>query len=263
MFPLGDKHVLLISPAPLKKAIYFVGTYAEHKFTPETQGVLDCGGHFYAPQTMADNQGRRLMWGWLWEGRNEQAVHEAGWAGVMSLPRVLTLRSDGTLGMTPVPELEALRGERGRWQHIPIGRDSSHHYFGVQGDQLEIYAEFELGSCEAVGLRLRCARDDQECTWIIYDRAAGRLEIDRGRSSLDPRAFRIPHGGPLTLADGEELRLHIFVDRSVIEVYGNERACATTRVYPTRVDCLGVGPLARGGRGTLNDLDIWMMRSIW
>ncbi|MDQ2998687.1 MAG: glycoside hydrolase family 32 protein, partial [Chloroflexota bacterium] len=47
-FPLGDKHVLLISPIPLRKTLYLVGTYADHRFTPERTGVLDAGGHYYA-----------------------------------------------------------------------------------------------------------------------------------------------------------------------------------------------------------------------
>jgi len=94
LFPLGEKHVLLVSVWEHGRpyyAVYFVGSYVNHRFLPETQCIVDGGGHFYAPQTLRDDQRRRLMWGWLWEGRSIAHQQAAGWAGVMSLPRLLRL----------------------------------------------------------------------------------------------------------------------------------------------------------------------------
>jgi beta-fructofuranosidase len=67
-------------------------------------------------------RGRRILLGWLWEGRSKEAQKEAGWAGVMSLPRVLSLNADGSLCCMPAPALQTLRGESSHVQ----GRDSSH-----------------------------------------------------------------------------------------------------------------------------------------
>ncbi|MGH2562481.1 MAG: GH32 C-terminal domain-containing protein, partial [Thermomicrobiales bacterium] len=61
----------------------------------------------------------------------------------------------------------------------------------------------------------------------------------------------------------EPLRLHVFLDGSVIEVFANGRASITDRIYPSRPDSLGVGLLARAGRATLTSLDVWEMDSIW
>ena len=36
---------------------------------------------------------------------------------------------------------------------------------------------------------------------------------------------------PFRLAEGEELRLDIFIDRSVVEVYANDRQAICRRVY--------------------------------
>ena len=58
---------------------------------------LDYGGrYFYAPQSFADEHGRRIMFGWLQEGRTDDAMVEAGWSGVMCLPRVATLDAEGS-----------------------------------------------------------------------------------------------------------------------------------------------------------------------
>jgi beta-fructofuranosidase len=65
--------------------------------------------------------------------------------------------------------------------------------------------------------------------------------------------------GPLSLAAGEHLRLHVFIDQSVIEVFANERACITSRVYPARADSDGLRPFGDGFIGA----DVWQMASIW
>jgi beta-fructofuranosidase len=52
------------------------------------------------------------LWGWAWEARVDPCAHEAGWAGVLTLPRELPLADDGSVGRRPARELLTLRGER-------------------------------------------------------------------------------------------------------------------------------------------------------
>jgi beta-fructofuranosidase len=268
-FPLGDRHVLLISAHVGEEGrglhtVYFVGTYAGHEFTPQVLRKLDFGDtSFYAPQTLLDDKGRRIMFGWIQEGRDVEACRAAGWAGVMSLPRVLSMRPDGLLGIEPAPELEALRGGHRRLTGVVLAPESASVLEGVRGDCLELVAEFEAGDARAFGLKLRCSPDGTEQTRIVYDRAAGRLAVDREHSSLSASVHRDARGGPLDLAPGERLRLHVFLDRSVVEVYANGRACLTSRIYPSREDSLGVALFAQGGSARLETLDIWDMGTIW
>jgi beta-fructofuranosidase len=261
-FPLGDKHVLLISPIPLRKTLYMVGTYADHRFTPERVGLVDAGGHFYAPQSMRDTQGRRLIWGWLWEGRDESAQLVAGWAGVMSLPRVLALLPDGMVGFAPAPELESLRERHRGWRDLQLTPAAANVLAEVQSDTLEISAEFALNDATAFGLDVRCSADRAERTRIVYDRMRQHLEIDRRQSSANPADQRDSYGGTLTLEDGEPLILRVFVDRSVVEVFANGRLCLTSRVYPSETS-LGVALFAHGGSVDVPAIDVWNIRSIW
>src|SRR5207253_2567244 len=105
-FPLGDRQVLAVSvwhSGRIFYPVYFTGTYSDHKFVPEHLHRLDFGNSFYAPQSLRDAQGRRLMWGWLREERDDGEQLVAGWSGVMSLPRILSIRADGMLNMQPAP----------------------------------------------------------------------------------------------------------------------------------------------------------------
>jgi beta-fructofuranosidase len=78
------------------------------RFVAESGGVLDDGPSFYAPQVLPDGD-RVLLWGWSWEvGRSENQVWDAGWAGVLTFPRELSV-TDGVLGARPASELRGLR----------------------------------------------------------------------------------------------------------------------------------------------------------
>ena len=133
----------------------------------------------------------------------------------------------------------------------------------MQGDCLESVAEIAAGAASAVGLKVRCSPDGAEQTAIVYDCRTGRLTLDCQRSSLSVAVDRPVHGAALPLAPGEPLRLHVFLDRSVVEVFANGRASITDRIYPSRDDSLGFHAFARGGPATLESLSSWEMQPIW
>ena len=87
-FPLGGKHVLLYSVE--RKVFWEVGVFdkSDLKFHSETKGMLD-DGYTDAMKSMADEKGRRILWGWVEESRTPEECLAAGWAGSMALPRVL------------------------------------------------------------------------------------------------------------------------------------------------------------------------------
>jgi beta-fructofuranosidase len=261
LFPLGGRrYVLLVGAHPeFLYTYYFVGSYTDHKFAPQTLSKIDFGGYFYAAQTLLDDKRRRIMWGWIKEGRTDEALKAAGWAGVMSLPRVLTLRPDGLLDIEPVSELKTLRGRHHRLADVDLTPTSSCMLKDVRGDCLEVIAEFEPGDAAEFGLQVRCSPDGTEQTRIFYDRAAGCLIVDREQSSLSPNVHRGVQEGTLDLPPDEELELHVFLDRSVIEIYANGHFCLTSRIYPSRNDSLGVGLFACGGSVKLKALDVWQM----
>ena len=84
------------------------------------------------------------------------------------------------------------------------------------------------------------------------------MQIDVSQSSLRGDVFaRSPETGPIHLPDGDPLRLRVFVDRSIVEVFANERQCLTVRVYPEREDSVGVSAFARGGVARLASMAAW------
>ena len=55
--------------------------------------------------------------------------------------------------------------------------------------------------------------------------------------------------------------MHIFLDRSIVEIYINGSA-QTARLFPAS-EALGLEVFSEGGEAKLKSLDVWEMKSIW
>jgi beta-fructofuranosidase len=266
-FELDGRHVLIAAIWDEERLHYsaaFTGSYHAQRFTLRVEHKLDYGdNYFYAPQTLRDQQGRRIIIGWMQEGRSPAAQQAAGWAGVMSLPRVLSLGPEGHVRMQPIPELAALRGEAMHCDPITLKADQPVVLPDIVGNTLELDVALEPGAGGRCGLAVRRARDGSEETLIVYDAALRQLCVERSRSSLDTTTERTTHLAPLILEAGEPLRLRIFLDASVLEVFANERVSISSRIYPTRPDSITVALLAEATAARLISLDAWRLRSIW
>jgi len=259
LLPIGDRHLLIFSPEPLRQAHYYIGELDGHRFRPKAHGLLDYGGLYYAPQAFTDQGGRRICFGWLPEGRSSEAMAQAGWAGVQSLPRLLSLSSKGALEQRPIPELEALRRSH---QTLEAHALANCEGTVVAGRMLEIDVEMNVGSATSLGLQVLRASDGSEHTTLLFKPAEGRLYLDTRFASQDPGAEGRLTSAPLDVMDGL-LRMRVYVDHSVVEVFANERVCLTGRSYPTRADATGVALLSDGGSAVLSRFDCWTLATIW
>jgi beta-fructofuranosidase len=236
-----------------------VGHFDGRTFRPTWTGKVDHGVAYYAALTFLDGQGRRLMFGWLKEERAVSAQLAAGWSGVLSLPRELTLVDD-QLVMRPPAELRALRRDRVELSALRL-EPGSPHALDVSGDALEIRLALAGLGDAALELSVRATADRQEVTTIRIDGAASQVRVDTRRSSLDPTVT--PGESVATHEFGESTVLHVYLDRSILEVFVDERICVSARMYPTRPDSEGVSLEAARGAVNIRALDVWQMGSIW
>ncbi len=243
---------------------YYLGKYANERFFPEQHGRMSwLGGQLSAPECVVDGRGRNIFFGWIAESRtggeslwgyNSKIVvgknDRHAWASVVSLPRIMSLTSKGTLGIEPAPELEQLRYNPREMRNVDIPADQEVTLENMAGDVMELAVEMNPGTGTEIGVKVRCAPDGSEETRIVYNPEKKRLKIDFGRSTLSKdvsyRGFHtsqnleggnaVTQEAPLELADGETLKLRIFIDKSVLEVFANGRQCITQRVYPSGKD---------------------------
>ena len=256
LFPLGGKHILLCISHRLG-CRYYVGDWRGERFHPESHERMSwVDNAFFAPESLADDRSRRIMWAWLLDGDGFKTRRGAAWSGTMALPRVLALGADGRLRMDVPAEIEALRYNARSRQDIPIPADGEVALDDIAGRSIEL--AIETADCQAAqfGVKVCCSPNAEEETLIYHDAAARTLNVDTTRSSTGDELERI-EAGPFALDDGEPLRLRVFVDNSVVEAFAGGRQAVARRIYPTRPDSTGVKLFARGGEARVGRLEAW------
>ena len=115
-----------------------------------------------------------------------------------------------------------------------------------------------------MGILLRCSPDEQEFTRLIVKPSQNRIMLERANSSVSLDVESDEREAPIPMETAASVKLHIFVDRSVVEVFvENGRSYLATRIYPLRPDSLGIGLFCDTGQATLKSMDVWKMKSIW
>ncbi len=282
-FPIGkhngkDRYMLLCI-SHRRGARYFLGDWNGKQFEPVHHERMNWpGGGYFAPETLLDDQGRRIAWAWVMDPRSVNDRIESGWSGVMSLPRTLALESDGTtVRIEPVADLERLRHRPVAKENVQVAAKGDQIVDGVAGDSLELNLEFDSTKADRYGVVVRRSPDGKEETRIIYDAKEQTLSVDFGKSTLDPtivyrswcifrpddpadaeRRVKV-QTAPLALKPGEPLRLRILLDRSMLEVFANGRQCVTQRIFPTRKDSRQVAVFSEGAPTTVKQLRAWEM----
>ncbi len=234
---------------------YYIGTYDKDRdiFIPEKHGRMSwIDNTYFAPEALVDAKGRQIMWAWLTDNRDEELKY--GWSSVYGLPRTLWLRRDGTLGIAPVPELQMLRCNEVRQKITRLGTKPQ-ALSGINGLSCEIRMKAKVPAYGEVGFYVRANDNLSEFTRIAYDGTKKQLIFDAAKCGKQGRPA--VEAAPFALEDGEQLELSVFVDRSVIEVYANERQAICRRVYP---ETGGEKILAYGSSGTqINELTAYEM----
>jgi fructan beta-fructosidase len=247
---------------------YFVGNFDGKTFTSEnpkpTVLWADFGADFYAVQAWNNVPDGRHIWAaWMNNWTYAQNTPTSTWRGALTLLRELALSTTSRgvrLTQKPIAELQRLRGEHWGWQDqtIPSG---VHLLSGAEGDTLEISADFQVDvstSADRFGLRVRVGKD--EYNTIGYATKNQMLFVDRSQSGqvdFSPNFTKI-HTVKMEPAAGM-IRLHIFVDRASVEVFGNDGLVTITdQIFPAS-DSLGVETFADSGQVLLKSLEIYKL----
>lgn len=270
-FELDGEHVLMFSPQGMEpegdryqnlfQTGYVTGSfdYETNTFERGAFRELDHGHDFYAVQTLLDDKGRRIAIGWMDMWESEMPTKEHGWAGALTLPRVLTRTADGHIKMEPVEELTALRSKSLDVSLATINDEEI--ITELREALLELHVEFSLRdvTADTFGIKLRRSEDGTEETIIHFSPKTQRLTLDRTKSGMGVDGVRTAEVD----VEGDVLRLRIFLDRSSIEVFANDGTTVmTSRIYPDP-SSVGVSFYAEGGSVNVESCNVWRLADVW
>ena len=245
---------------------YFTGVFDGTSFVADSKESqwVDFGRDFYAPVSWSNipaSDGRRLWIGWM--NNWETAMNPTSpWRSAMSIPRELTLRRiDGTLRLcqTPVRELQSLRTDSTALKSVELNDESRE--IDLSGQQLEIIATFAPGNASEFGFRVLKGLNQE--TVVGYDVKSQSMFVDRTRSgNVDfHKAFSGRHKGPLSVDANGHIHLHLFVDASSVEVFGNEGETVVTDLVFPNSGSTGLEVFSSNGACRLVDCAVYRLKS--
>ena len=268
-WPIGEKHILLHF-SHMSGGKYLLGDYDKTR----DKLVVTAGGDFnfgpaapagvHAPSAAPD--GKR---GVIVIFNMNPAKPTEGWNQIMTLPRRLTLIGQDQLAIVPAGDIESLRGQHQHVDAMTLPANEEVVLDSVRGNAMEIVAEIDPKGSPMVEMNVLRSPNREEFTRIALFKHRGYrgkslITIDSSYASLLPDVrSRAPETAPVSLGRDEPLKLRVFIDKSVVEVFINGKQCVAVRVYPGREDSVGVSLRCQGQDALLKSLDAWQMKDIY
>lgn len=243
--PMGDGR-FLFTCTPLGtsqgvRTLCWVGTIgSDGKFTADGNGIqyLEMGGisrdgYGLLSPTIYQKDGKTLLLGIVPDKLPTRDNYEMGWAHNYSLPREISLASDGTLVQKPYSGLTGMRTDNSYTHNGKlIGTQS---LAPVSGRQLELLGRFTVTSGE---MGFRFLKSGSRQASLTYNADNGMLTLDLtqlDRTANDNDSYKGTYSAalPKKVAAGEKLKLHVYLDGSIADIFVNDTWAFSVRLFPT------------------------------
>ena len=219
---------------------YFVGTFDGKRFVNESPAVtkwMDWGKDHYATVTWSDApDNRRIAIAWMsnWQYAND--VPTSQYRSPNSVPRDLglfTVGGETYLQSAPSPELQKLRDISKKRSFKVNGTRTVKEIIPVNEGAYEIELSIKNLHADVIGFRLY--NDKGEEVDMQYDMKENRFSMDRRKSGDVGFNENFPALTWTAVESGKnELKLHLFVDKSSVEAFGDGgRFAMTNQVFPS------------------------------
>ncbi|MCW3804556.1 glycoside hydrolase family 32 protein [Plebeiibacterium marinum] len=285
LFPLQiegtdeTKWVLLVSinpggPNGGSATQYFIGDFDGHVFEPHGEKTkwLDYGKDNYAGVTWSDipdEDGRRILIGWMnnWQYANE--IPTSGWRGVFTLPRTLELTeiyNDYLMISSPVKEFEKLKSGS---KNISGSTISGMQEINMKPQfPMEIDLNFNTENNTAMNFGERfgiiLSNKKNESLKIGYDNLNKLFFIDRSNCGWDSpnQEFAGIHNAPY-IVSSPSLDLKLIIDESSVELFAVDGLVSMTEQLFTADKFTSVCLFSQKGEVELIGGSISNLSSIW
>ncbi len=235
----------LFTCTPLKtsvgvRTLCWIGTIgADGKFTSDGNGpqYLEMGGisrdgfGLLSP-TIYQKDGKTILLGIVPDILSSEQNYKMGWAHNFSLPREISIASDGTLVQKPYSGLSNLREKTSYEKSLTL--TGSQSLSPVSGRQLELIGDFTVasGTC---GFNFLKSGNKQAS--LTYDTDKGSITLDitnLDHTVNDNNTYKGIYSAelPKKVAAGEKLNLHVFLDGSIADIFVNDTWAFSVRIFP-------------------------------
>ena len=226
------------------RTLCWVGSVgSDGKFVPdnaapqflEMNGISKDGYGLLSP-TIYQKDGKTLLLGIVPDKLAGSVNAEMGWAHNYSLPREISLASDGSLVQKPYSGLTGMRTETKVERTLQLNGTES--LAPVSGRQVELLGEFTVGGGE---MGFRFLKKGDKGASLTYNSDNGMLTLDLtalDRTANDNGVYNGVYAValPKKVAVGQVLKLHVFLDGSIADIFVNDTWAYSVRLFPTNAE---------------------------
>jgi beta-fructofuranosidase len=287
-WPIGNRYILPFF-SHMSGGQYLLGDYdtLKNKMIVTNHGKFNFGAWgpsgVHAPSATPDGKGAVII---IFNMNPGKPTGE--WDQIMTLPRRLTLAGKDDLAIEPAGDIESLRYNRQEVKNLKLPANKEVVLPNIKGNAMELSLEVDPAMAPMIELNVLRSPGKEEFTRIAFFRNRGfnavrqglidappagvspwnfnssLISIESSYASLHPDVNpRAPETAPILMDQNEPLRLRVFIDKSVVEVFVNGKQALAVRVYPSRNDSVGVSLKAQGKDSELKLLEAWQMKSIY
>ncbi|MBR2193515.1 MAG: GH32 C-terminal domain-containing protein [Bacteroidaceae bacterium] len=201
----------------------------------EMNGISKDGYGLLSP-TIYQKDGKTLLLGIVPDKLAGSVNAEMGWAHNYSLPREISLASDGSLVQKPYSGLTGMRTETKVERTLQLNGTES--LAPVSGRQVELLGEFTVGGGE---MGFRFLKKGDKGASLTYNSDNGMLTLDLtalDRTANDNGVYNGVYAValPEKVAVGQVLKLHVFLDGSIADIFVNDTWAFSVRLFPTNAE---------------------------
>jgi len=151
--------------------------------------------------------------------------------------------------MKPVRELETLRYDKKVVDNLTVKSDTFDLIQDIKGDTLELEVLIAAPKAKEFGVKILCDEKGENGLTIASGAGSKTLTVDY----INP---------PFQLKEDEDLKLRIFIDKSMVEVFANDRQAAVIW-HEYSPENLSVGLFAKDGDLLVKKVTAWKMKSAY
>lgn len=239
LFTLNGKEIIIFSGMPCNENFeekvgntteYIIGSLDFDKgiFDVEYRDILDYGHSFYAPQSMEDNNNKRIVIGWMkkWVNKTITIPEEFGWNGLMSLPRVLTL-SEGKLIQKPFESINNYFENMVNYKNINIDKK-------INFDEIKstcAYINFEIVSSNNNAITLNLFEKNEKSIKISFDLSNNQVIYNSIYDNM-LETYNLEN----YFINKDKVKIEVYLDKYTIEVFLNsgEKVFSFTNFTPNK-----------------------------
>ena len=189
-------------------------------------------GYGLLSPTIYKKDGKILMLGIVPDKLPTNVNYNMGWAHNYSLPREISLDANGSLVQKPYSGLTGMRTKTAVTRNFTLNGTES--LAPVNGRQIELQGEFTLTEGK---MGFNFLKSGNNKVSLTYDAASGNLTLDMTaltRTANDGGVYNGIYTAalPKRVAAGETLKLHVYLDGSIVDIFVNDTWAYSVRLFP-------------------------------